>query len=238
MKLIKTILFLFLFSLLFIYTKKLFVNAQIANITPPLIKEQENTIIFDDEFKGNKINTQIWNMYPNGGSITISGGKVTLAGGINPGRFPFLETKIAPVPPDSQKPQDDIFTIETRINLHGPNDNIGFIMGPYQDPNQPVNIYDSGFTYNGGVWAYGGINDVYNTKKLTSTPLSPGYHTYRYSFHGTDWFFYIDGVQVAAQHDNSRPAYLYFGNPNPTGTFTNTTSMQVDYIKIFKPLNP
>lgn len=218
------IAFIFCLTLFYIY-----ISRSVASIDP----QTENTnILFDDEFNGKSLNTQKWDAYPNGGKITVSNGVVTLTGGSKPGRFPFIQTKINPIPLDDGIPKDDVFSIETRVNFAS-GSGIGFVM-PFsqQNPNQAENIYS--LDTEGGIWSSGVVMDGHNV----ATVLKPGYHTYKFNFHGTDWFIYVDGKQVAAVHDNGRPAYLNFGNPNPTALFDNSTSLKIDYIRVTEPKNP
>ena len=180
--------------------------------------------LLNDDFNGTTLNTNKWEIFPNGGNVNLSNGFVTLSAG---SAMPFVRTINNPIPISGP------FTIEFGIQYlskaeGGNGVAISFAQQPNITPgweNTPLALWQD----NVGFGLVGSGSYL-----LTISPSDFNYHVVKISYDGSKYEVKIDGASVYISPDTSRVGALWFGHPNYCCT-SGWTSFKLDYIKVTTP---
>lgn len=228
----KTILILILFA----SAQSTDAQAPKSNATPRAAPESASmlgsTEVFRDDFNGTDLDSNTWQAYQNGGTISIQSGFVTLNATNSP-TFPYVHTKFNPIP------QSGNFSIKVGIQyISVTGAGTGFIA----DDDLPANGTPDGTSLQIAfeIWqdtCCGGfrLNDYPNSIRYTLPAPDLNYHTVEFRWLDNSNEYYLDGQLVySAARDDSfpRPTILWFGNPILLGRLDNWTSFKLDYIEI------
>jgi hypothetical protein len=188
-----------------------------------------NTTVFRDDFDGNNLNSNNWQVYTNGGIVTVNSGFVTVSRQTAGNSFPYIHSK------HNFIPETGNFIVKIGIQYlsvtaHGDglsvDDNI-----PSNGSPQGVRIYtlwqDStqGFLF----------HDYTGTHVYQIAAPQLDYHTIEFRWLDSTDEYYVDGIlvnTVARGDEVPRPSTLWFGNPVVTAHPLSWTSFRIDYIEV------
>lgn len=175
--------------------------------------------VFHEDFNGDAIDLQKWDLLLGGGTVVVADGRATLSAPCTnpPAGFPYLTSKGNPFPPSG----DFVLRVGFRyVEVGGAG--TGF-----------------GFEYNGcgfSVWqdlCCGPLRVWIGDDKVLPANLpypDVGYHVYEWTVVGETWTLRIDGVPIGSDVSSCRPTQIFFGHP--PFTTCGWTTQEVDFVHI------
>ncbi|MBI4709184.1 MAG: hypothetical protein HY764_03215 [Candidatus Portnoybacteria bacterium] len=171
---------------------------------------------FYDNFSGNRLDLNKWNVAIPGGNIHVNKGVLVLS---VDGRdqFPLIESKINPFPTSGNFAFVMRF-VYSKSDLHGSGMSAGSnnVFGVWHDSNHAIN-----FIHNGNLGVF-------------SIPYDNKFHIYKVVYKNGHYYYYLDGKLRYDADSAEVPASILMGY-NDFRVDDSWTSFEVDYIKI-KPI--
>lgn len=190
--------------------------------TPPLSPSP----LLLDNFDGASLDSNVWDVFTNGGNISFTDGNVVLSAG---SVMPFIRAKNNPIPVSGS------FTVEFGIQYLTQSEGGNGVGVSFS---QQANIADASMWTNNPLafWqdnvGFGLVGS--GSYLLTIAPNDFNYHVVKISYNGSKYAVKIDENTVYTSPDTARAGGLWFGHPNYCCT-SGWTSFKLDYIKITQP---
>ena len=193
----------------------------------------ESVQVFRDDFDGASLNPDVWQIYTNGGTVSIGSGYLTLSRTDAGNTFPYIHTKFNPIPLSGN------FAIKVgiqylEVTYHGDGLSIDDRLpangspGPWAWQPTVYTIWQgSDFGYN--------LTDYAGSSRYYAPAPHLTYHNIEFRWLDNTDEYYIDGQLVNTVSRSSgvpRPVDIWFGNPVIPASFTAWTSFKLDYIEV------
>ena len=196
-----------------------------ATPTPTVTPTPTQSVIFEDDFNGLTLNTDLWDIFPNNGAYYLADGFLNIPGGNIPG-MPFFRSKSNPFP--SEGP----FSVEFGIQyLSFYPAGVGLTLSftqqlnstPIDFNNMPISIWgDNGI---------GGFKIVYFGNINYMGGLNTNYHIVKINYYSEKYLIYIDDDLKYTTPSTNRVGGLWFGHPYYSD-LPGWTGFKMDYIRI------
>lgn len=202
---------------------------------------------FSEEFNETSLDTSVWQIHQNAGSITPDGNTYTFSS--NKNSFPYIYSKNSIFPEN----QDSEVTIKFQYISTAPWGN-GIVVA---DDKLPANTQRPTAEHGTlGIWQ-DSISKLHVDSNICpesnpscgttglavyiDTTTNTQIHEFKFSYKNKKYYVFIDNnsipVFVSAPTDRT-PKYLWFGNPLQTDHNDLWTSFKIDYIRINTPGHP
>lgn len=192
----------------------------------------ETVQVFRDDFDGNQLDPDLWQVYPNDGTVEVSSGYVTVSAPVAGSSFPYVHSRFNPIPLTGNfavkvgiqyltaAPNGDGFSVDDRLPANGS-------PGAWAWQPSVYTIWQDqslGFL----LWDYLGHVHYH----VSAPHLS--YHDIEFRWLDNTDQFYVDGQlvkEVARDNGTPRPLDLWFGNP-VVAAAVDWTSFTLDYVEV------
>lgn len=181
-----------------------------------------------DDFSGPNLNTNLWEVFENGGSYQFDNGFLVIPGG---SAVPFFRTKTNPFPISGP------FSVEFGIQfttVNGGGDGLGISF------TQQANVADANMWPNNplAIWQDPvGFRIVsYGSNAFTIAASDSNYHVVKITYDGQKYIVSLDNNLIYTSPNTATVGGLWFGHPFyccPDGG--QWTGFKLDYIKVTQP---
>lgn len=225
----------------------IFLHFQILSLTNPY-SIATKAFAFNEEFDSSPLDSSIWQIYENEGTVTIDSGVIRLSADYTH-TFPYIHTKENPIPIIGD------FSVKFRIKynlVNGWGDGVvlatkipsnGTADTPISDPlfSQQYFLEVWQDTNLGFIFAYSG--DCYNTScslddilVFQKNEIDTNYHIIEFKYSDARYSILLDNVNIFTSNPTTvRPTALWFGNHTTQGSGYTWSEFELDYIRISSP---
>ncbi len=196
----------------------------------------------DEEFDGDSLDPEVWDVYQNSGSITVENSVLVLRQ-LDPNEFPYLYTKNFTL--------HDNESVEIKYKITEPNFGSGFVFYDSILPNDSIpsinNVLVDVYPVGGGnIAVVAGIlcgTSELSCERQYSLPYQYSadneWHVFKLSRISNTYQFDIDSHEIfTSRPTNAQIGSLWIGNPEKTKTDVTFSKVDVDYVRVSSGTTP